>query len=341
MRYKCIELTKNKAVIQGSDNSILEFYIPDEPTGREFEDIFIRTLNLRYDNVNKYRLVEVNRETMMDYLLLIDSKSKQWQKTYLKAQTLNKLYIPDQKYDNDYIVFTDKNDKIKKDTIIRVNTVHLVGNKHISVISDTGAIVSDDRLNTTFSDLTQIKCKEAILENLKIYSKLIDRYIVNGLLEAQTLILKHSFINLCTIEEVLCIFKETCGIDTVNEFHGRNVVYEDINTIRDKSYTKIIIKFNNINLDDAVHKTLTLVEKDDELYSKEDIFKKVRRDVATSLFLISMWISCSKDDRILSILKIKIKELEVHKEKQLANMYLSDRLNITLRLFNKEINNVL
>lgn len=330
MRYNCIELTKNKIVIQGADNSISEFNIPNEPTGREFEDIFIKVLNLRYDYVNKYRLIEVNRETIMNYALLVDTESKEWQKTYLKAQALNKLYIPDQKYDNDYIVFTDKNCKIKKGTTVKAHTVHLVGNKDIS------KYIKNDS-----SDITQIKCKEAILENLKIYSKLIDMYIVKGLLNTQTLILKHNFINLCTIEEVLCIFKETCGIDTVSEFYNRNMVYEETHTLTDERYTKIIIKFNNINLDDAVHKTLTLVEKDDKLYSKENGFKKVKRDVATSLFLISMWISCNKDDRILSILKIKIKELEIDKEEQLANIYLSARLNITLRLFNKEINNVL
>ena len=353
MKYKCIELTKSRIVIQGVDNSILEFQISDEPTGRELGDIFVNVVNLSYNCVHKYFIIDINREYIRRYSMYIDKKSNKSTKAYLKAKTLGKLYIFGEERIQDYLVFTDKNHKISSGDLIRAHTVQFTGNLTLykySKQSSAGDSKDVQKMlidyDEEFGTKTCIQCDEAILDNLTIYSTLILNYIQTGLLMTKTLILKHNFIHLDTVDEIYCIFKETCGINTIYEHHRKDRLWESKIIVHNENYTKILANFdfNKISIDDIVYRTLKIVDEADNFYSEEIVeypFKIFRRDIATLLFLVSMWISCNKDDRILNILIIKYKSLKEDTNNLFASEELLHRAIMTIELCETEVIDVL
>lgn len=338
MYYKCISLTKNKIVIQGTDGSILNFDIPDEPTGRELGDLYVFVINLKYDHVFKYRIQQVDRDYIANYAMLLEGESKRSYKTYLKAQVLNRLYIPSQNYDTEYIVFTDKNNTIRQGTHIKANTVQFTGSKDIVVSSKS----DEQYAHKGFNRQTQISCDTAIIDNMKIYSKLISRYMHKELLEAKTLVIKHNFLSLDTVEEVLCIFKETVGIDTNNEFCANELVYHKY-VIDSNMYTRVLPKFDfdKISLDSIINKVEDVVANDDKRYKDADSLQQYKRLVATLLFLISMWLTCYKSIRISCIISKVYKQLLKYNTKYIKSVSLRLRGNIVIDICKKEVGDVL
>lgn len=271
MRAKCIEICDNYIVLKDATEKLITI----DTTKEDYIDLINNYIVFNLEGYNipkKFRLCNIDASYMRRYIDFADKNSHRSDETFNKAlllKIINKDGIIN-KGIYDRLIITDKNN-ICEEGKIRADEIWFKGDNPLIHMGDEPTIFI---------------CKKAIIDNRCVYGNLIINGASNIIIYADEVIVKHQFIDINTVDEVYCIFRESYGLDTIhnNEYSGAKFIYYI------RKYGCINVKFDldRITPSEIYDRTKSIVTCDDNIIT-DDSNVKVAVMIAKLYLIISMY----------------------------------------------------